>query len=196
MSGPTVFGVYGNSDSGKTMLLEALIKQLTKDGYTVASVKKTNKAIAMDCEGKDTWRHHTAGAGLVVFSSTCETDFLVYTSLSNSDIINKIKTFGSYDFIFVEGANDPMIKKIKVGTGAQRDNTVLCYKNNFKEIYRFIIKEHQQGSSIPQLKIQINGKNIPLSEFPEQIITNTLIGLLRSLKGVDDIHTATIQLTT
>ncbi|MDG6219407.1 MAG: hypothetical protein QCI00_08195 [Candidatus Thermoplasmatota archaeon] len=37
-----------------------------------------------------------------------------------------------------------------------------------------------------QVKLEINGKKIPLSEFPEEFIKNTLIGMLSTLKGVDE----------
>ena len=78
MSIPAIFGIYGNSDTGKTTLIEHLVSQLTKEGYMVATVKQTKKAISLDTMNKDTWRYHNAGAELVVFSSQCETDFLLY----------------------------------------------------------------------------------------------------------------------
>ena len=37
------------------------------------------------------------------------------------------------------------------------------------------------------LIIKVNGKQIPLTEFPEEIIKNTLQGMISSLKGVDEI---------
>ena len=39
-----------------------------------------------------------------------------------------------------------------------------------------------------KLKIKVNDKNIPLTEFPENFIQNTLFGMLKSLKGVDEIE--------
>jgi len=35
--------------------------------------------------------------------------------------------------------------------------------------------------------IKVNGKEIPLTEFPTDFIINTICGMLKSLKGVDDI---------
>jgi molybdopterin-guanine dinucleotide biosynthesis protein B len=69
MSTSTVFGIYGNSDSGKTTLIVKLVEQFVKEGYLIATIKQTKKAISMDTKRKDTWRHHGAGAELVVFSS-------------------------------------------------------------------------------------------------------------------------------
>jgi len=44
------------------------------------------------------------------------------------------------------------------------------------------------------LTIMVNGKKIPLTEFPEEIITNTLLGMIQSLKGVEEIHTVEISI--
>ena len=43
------------------------------------------------------------------------------------------------------------------------------------------------------LKIRVNDKHVPLSEFPEQVIKNTLFGMLKSLKGVNEIETFEIK---
>lgn len=37
-----------------------------------------------------------------------------------------------------------------------------------------------------QVELRVNGKMIPLSEFPEEFIKNTIIGMVSTLKGVDE----------
>jgi len=138
MSTSTVFGIYGNSDSGKTTLIVKLVEQLVKEGYLIATNKKTKKAISLDTKRKDTWRHHSAGAELVVFSSSCETDFLLNISMSTSEIIRRITEFGCYDISLVEGADDPCIPKIQIGVGNKRENTIASYDDNFNEILKII----------------------------------------------------------
>jgi molybdopterin-guanine dinucleotide biosynthesis protein MobB len=194
MSTSTVFGVYGNSDSGKTTLIVKLVKYLTKEGYQVATVKCTQKSISLDMRGKDTWRHHAAGAGLVVFSSANETDFLINMSMTTSEIVRRITEFGSYDLILVEGANDPDIPKIQLGVSQKRKHTVASYKNNFNEILQLIKREMKTKQPLRRLSVTINGKNILLTKFPEHILTNTIIGMLSSLKGVQNIKNITINL--
>ena len=80
---PFVIGFYGESDSGKTTLIVDIISSLTKEKYNVASVKTTDKNIGIDSEGKDTWKHTSAGAQLVVFSSDCETDYLIKRKMNS-----------------------------------------------------------------------------------------------------------------
>jgi molybdopterin-guanine dinucleotide biosynthesis protein MobB len=194
MSTSKVFGIYGNSDSGKTTLIVKLVEQLVKEGYLVATIKQTKKAISMDTKRKDTWRHHGAGAELVVFSSICETDFLLNKSMSTSEIIRRIAEFGCYDIILVEGADDPCIPKVQIGVGKKRENTIAFYEDNFNEIFKIIKRELKMKPSLQRLCIAVNGRNIPLTEFPEQILTNTIVGMLGSLKDVQNIKEFTIQL--
>ena len=194
MSMPSVFGVYGVSNTGKTTVLAQLVTRLFKDGYRVATVKQTNKAISMDMERKDTWRHRQAGAQLVVFSSRCETNFLLSTRQSTSEILQKISGFGDFDVILIEGVDAPDVPKIQIGSGKKRPNTVCVFKNNIEEILSFIKKGIQRKHSDNPLSIQVNGKEIPLSPFPAQIIANTILGMLRSLKEVDDINEVRIEL--
>ena len=47
-----------------------------------------------------------------------------------------------------------------------------------------------------QVTIKVNGKDIYLTEFPTQIITNVLLAILKSLKDVEDIKDAVIELKT
>lgn len=194
MSMPIVFGVYGNSDTGKTTLIAHLVAQLTKEGYQIATIKQTKKAISMDTTDKDTWRHHHAGAQLVVFSSRCETNFLLKKTLNISEILRRISAFGNFDIILIEGANDPDIPKIQIGIGKKRSNTIAFYKDNFQEIIALIKRELKIKPSVPDLSVLVNGKEIPLTKFPTQIISNTIMGMLGSLKNVQNINEVTIEL--
>ncbi len=46
------------------------------------------------------------------------------------------------------------------------------------------------------ISIKVNGKNVPLTEFPEEFIANTIKGMLSSLKGVDEIEDVEIKIKT
>ncbi len=45
-----------------------------------------------------------------------------------------------------------------------------------------------------QVTIKVNGKDVFLTDFPTQIITNILIGILKSLKDVEEIKEAAFEL--
>jgi hypothetical protein len=45
-----------------------------------------------------------------------------------------------------------------------------------------------------KIEIEVNGKAIELSGFPAKIIKNAIIGMLKALRGVDEIESAVIRL--
>jgi molybdopterin-guanine dinucleotide biosynthesis protein B len=57
-----VFGVTGWKNSGKTTLVEALVRELTGRGWRIATVKHAHHDFDIDKEGTDSYRHRKAGA--------------------------------------------------------------------------------------------------------------------------------------
>jgi hypothetical protein len=96
---------------------------------------------------------------------------------------------GCHDAILVEGAHDFSIPKIRLGDIEERDNTIGYYQDNFEEIYKLIKKEIDNRIVLDDqnISVRVNGKSVSLSEFPADIIKNGIVGMLRSLKGVDKI---------
>lgn len=43
------------------------------------------------------------------------------------------------------------------------------------------------------ISIKVNGKQIRLTEFPSKFIKNTICGMLKALKGVDEIEDVEIS---
>lgn len=64
-----VVSVVGKSDSGKTTLMEGLIRALTARGWRVATVKHHIHDFDIDIPGKDSWRHAKAGAVVTMISA-------------------------------------------------------------------------------------------------------------------------------
>jgi hypothetical protein len=46
-----------------------------------------------------------------------------------------------------------------------------------------------------KITINVNGKGIELTEFPARIILNVILGILQSLRGVDEVYSAEITLS-
>ncbi|GAB4276927.1 MAG: molybdopterin-guanine dinucleotide biosynthesis protein B [Coriobacteriia bacterium] len=57
-----VVAVVGKSDSGKTTLIESLVRELSARGFRVATAKHHACASEVDVPGKDSHRHAKAGA--------------------------------------------------------------------------------------------------------------------------------------
>ncbi|MBA5776603.1 molybdopterin-guanine dinucleotide biosynthesis protein B [Stappia sp. F7233] len=69
MTQPPVFGVTGWKNSGKTTLVERLVRELTGRGFRVSTVKHAHHAFDIDHEGTDSFRHREAGATEVALVS-------------------------------------------------------------------------------------------------------------------------------
>jgi molybdopterin-guanine dinucleotide biosynthesis protein B len=195
MKRPIVFGFYGKSNTGKTSLMVKVIKRLVDDDLKVATVKITDKNIGVDTEGKDTWKHGQAGASLVVLSSLTETDFLLKQHKQMKDVLQHIGELGTHDIVLVEGAHEPSIPKIRIGDAPEREHTILSYDGDFDGLIQLIMNDVVKKEDVvdESISIRVNGKKIPLTEFPSAFIKETITGMLTPLKGVDEINDVEIS---
>ncbi|MDU8928440.1 molybdopterin-guanine dinucleotide biosynthesis protein B [Alisedimentitalea sp. MJ-SS2] len=65
-----VFGVVGWKNSGKTGLMERLVREFTARGLRVATLKHAHHAFDVDQKGRDSHRHRMAGAAQVMLASS------------------------------------------------------------------------------------------------------------------------------
>ena len=112
----------GYSNSGKTTLIEKVIRLLAGRGYDVATVKHTHKNFSMDAEGKDSWRHKAAGAKTVVLASPSQVS-VVSDSDGELSIDDVLKSYVSKaDILIVEGFKRDSYPKIEVSrNGSSHD---------------------------------------------------------------------------
>lgn len=69
MRAQKIFGIVGWKNSGKTTLVEALVREMTGRGLLVSTVKHAHHAFDIDVPGKDSYRHREAGAHEVIVAS-------------------------------------------------------------------------------------------------------------------------------
>lgn len=191
MKNPAVFGFYGESNTGKTSLIVKVIKRLTNEKFKVVTVKITDKNIGIDTEGKDTWKHNQAGSKIVVLSSPVETGFIIKRNKDIEAILQHIGELTDCDVVLIEGANDPSTPKIRLGKNIQeRENTIISYDGKLDTIIELIKGEieKRKDDETGKVIVRINGKQIPLTEFPSEFIKRTIIGMMSPLKGVDKIN--------
>lgn len=68
---PYIFGVSGRKNTGKTKIVCEIVKELSRRGYHVATMKHDGHEFEPDRPGTDTFRHLNAGAfGTAIFSKT------------------------------------------------------------------------------------------------------------------------------
>ena len=154
-SHPMILGFYGKSNIGKTTLIEKLISDLASQGYSIAAVKRTDKPINVDTPGKDTARFSRAGAKSVVLSTPSGTTYFVQTHSEEKDIINHLQSMDGFDFIFIEGAHEEQIPKIRLGRIKKRLNTIFTYNGDYSMLF-----EKLQSDKLKEL---LNGKTYSIS---------------------------------
>jgi molybdopterin-guanine dinucleotide biosynthesis protein B len=190
---PLILGVYGESKSGKTNLIVKIIKQLTNESLKICSIKISDKKIDIDTKGKDTCKFTKAGSKLVVLSSKNKIYFLLNKREDISEVIPQINSIDDFDLILIEGANDNFTQKIRLGDIQERKNTMFSYKGDFYGLIQKLKKEINIRKNMSKTSIKVNGKQILLTDFPEDFIKNTICGMLKSLKGVDEIKNVEIK---
>ena len=65
-----IISFVGHSNSGKTTLIEQIVRILSRKGYRVGVLKHTHGAIKADKRETDTDRFRLAGAGISSISDT------------------------------------------------------------------------------------------------------------------------------
>jgi molybdopterin-guanine dinucleotide biosynthesis protein B len=135
-----ILGIYGYQDAGKTKHVEELVAALVKKGYRVSSIKHTPHKISIDCEGKDTWRHWTAGSDPVAFSSDIETSIIKHSKMPLDEIARMIMHEFGPDVLIVEGCKEGSFPKVAIGDVEPRKGTVMA-NPSMKKLVRYIETE-------------------------------------------------------
>jgi molybdopterin-guanine dinucleotide biosynthesis protein B len=115
---PPIICIVGQSDSGKTTLMEKLIPELKARGLRIGTVKHAFHGFDMDREGKDSWRHHQAGADAVAVASPHQT--AIIKTVAGDSLETIAAHLKEMDLILVEGykrARRPKIEVVREATG-------------------------------------------------------------------------------
>lgn len=210
---PPVVAIVGKSKSGKTTLIEKLISELKSRGYRVATIKHATRGLALDKPGKDSWRHMQAGseATAIVSSDRIVLIKLVTHSVGLDEIV---RFFGEdYDIILAEGFKQsgapkieihrkevgPPLSSVRKLIAIATDEALETKARQFSlQDIKGLADLLENGFIKPQrerISIYVNNSPISLTAFPKNIITNTLVAMVSSLKGVGNITRLEVFLT-
>ena len=110
-----VIAVIGHMNSGKTTVIEKLVRELRGRGYRVATAKHIQKkGFSMDTEGKDTWRHATAGANPVISVSDIETAIMIKNGENNFSLEQIFSFLLEIDVVLLEGFSRTVLNDKRV----------------------------------------------------------------------------------
>ena len=111
---PPVLIFVGHSGSGKTTLIEKLLPELTGRGLRLATIKHAHHKVALDHQGKDSWRYTQAGAALSMLVTADELQ-LVADAVDRRDPAQLAQRFlGEADLILAEGFSHAPGVKIEI----------------------------------------------------------------------------------
>ena len=119
-----IVAIVGKSQSGKTMLVEQLIRELKKRGYRIAALKHSHCGIEIDHPGKDSWKFTQAGSDAVCISSP---DKLAFIKNLNCELkVEEITPIlgSEFDLVLAEGFKKSKIRKIEVHRKELGDNLI------------------------------------------------------------------------
>ncbi|WP_112311187.1 molybdopterin-guanine dinucleotide biosynthesis protein B [Pseudogemmobacter bohemicus] len=109
-----IYGVIGWQNSGKTTLMERLVREITGRGLSVSTVKHVHHHVDLDQPGKDTWRHREAGAAEVVLASSKRFAILREHRGPEPDLTAVLARLAPVDLVLVEGYKRDSHPKIEV----------------------------------------------------------------------------------
>jgi molybdopterin-guanine dinucleotide biosynthesis protein B len=110
-----VIGFAAWSGTGKTTLIEKILRELKSQGYRVAVLKHDAHKFEIDREGKDSWRFTNAGADMMLISSGTKTAIVEQRPRSFEENLSMIH---DVDIILVEGYKQEAVPRIGISRKA------------------------------------------------------------------------------
>jgi molybdopterin-guanine dinucleotide biosynthesis protein B len=203
---PPVVSIVGMSNSGKTTFIEKLLPELAARGYQVATIKHVPRQAHFDRPDKDSFRHLAAGSQATLIASR---DQLVQIRpmIPGANLAELVRLLGdNYDIVLAEGFKQDRAAKIEVHRrqigppleGLKRLTAIVTDEPLAAKVRQFSLEDVkgvadllEKGFIKPQrqrLAMFVNGEPLPLASFPRRIVTNTLLAITSSLKGVDKVN--------
>lgn len=143
-----VVSFVGKSNSGKTTLLEKVVKELKIRGFRVGVVKHTSHDFDIDHSNKDTWRLTQAGSDIVAISSAKKISLIeqVENEMPLEQIISFFKD--RVDIVLTEGYKHSKTAKIEVSRSEQ-GHELLCVEDDLLAI----VSDQRFPVEVPQFDL-------------------------------------------
>jgi molybdopterin-guanine dinucleotide biosynthesis protein B len=240
MLSPRAVSVVGFKASGKTRVVEALVRELTRRGHRVGTLKHTSDDVVLDTPGKDTWRHREAGSVATAILESGRGAFFIDRPMG---VEEAVEVLGTIDFVVLEGfksldtvarvivprereeigelsngleiaISGPAVEGLSVESEVPaipldraegladvveekafpllpRMDCGGCGYEDCRSLAEAIVAgeadaERCVGYSPGGVRLRINGRLVPMNAFVRSTTKNVVMGLVRSLKGVEE----------
>ena len=181
--------------------------ELKRRGYRLAVIKHAGGDFEIDQQGKDSWRLAQAGSDAVILSSPSKVALLKPVERDLTPIEVSTLIGQGFDLILTEGFKGSNLPKIEVHRkelgmdlvcspgqlfALVTDEPLETKTRQFpREDVKGLANLLEEGFIKPQrerVSLYINNAPIPLSTFPREFITNVLLAMVSSLKGVGEVR--------
>lgn len=136
--------VAASSNSGKTTLIEKVVKVLKTRGFRVAVIKHTSKGFDLDKPGKDSWRFREAGAEAVVLVGPGK--MALMQSIDHDPTLEELERIVDADVMIHEGFKKSARNKIEVFRHGVSGERPLCLDD---PSYVALVSDRLYDVSIP-----------------------------------------------
>ncbi|EKF1560785.1 molybdopterin-guanine dinucleotide biosynthesis protein B [Listeria monocytogenes] len=158
----TILQIIGFKNSGKTTLLNALIRASRKENYTVSAIKHDAHDFSVDHVGTDSYSFQESGAEAVVIANSRQYAVMEQTGI---DLKTAIQKLPESDIVLIEGYKEGPFPKIIL----IREQAEIELLNNSKAV-------HKIATHNPALKKEaiFIGEEKALNTFAETLIKEFL----------------------
>ncbi len=113
---PYILGICAaNSGSGKTFVIERLIPDLKKRGYSVSAIKHAHHNFDIDKPGKDSFKIRESGAKQTLIFNAGRSALITENGKKDFDLNKALEQINQpTDIILVEGLKTMLIPKIEI----------------------------------------------------------------------------------
>jgi len=201
--------IVGAKDTGKTSLIESLTRELVSRGRTVAYIKHTHVDATLEAEDTDTARLRDAGASVTALTGS---DFTIAHRASGRGVAElSFRVASPGDIVLAEGFKETPGKKIVVAGGdldVSALEGVVALVGDAPEGHKGPVYSPDQTSELCDLieklaaipsdqtwatRLLINGEEVPLNPFVQDVMASALEGMTEVLKDVPGVDTLELR---
>lgn len=198
-----IVSIVGESNSGKTTLIEKLINRCKSDDIRVAVIKHTAGGYELkDKDGSDSDKFTKSGADYVMVKSAKTSNLFILNELPLEKAI--FMMFNEVDLIILEGFKEFKVpykilvvrEKEDIPTAIGKDISCLYSRNPIETSLELDVFSEETLDSMfekiqEQLKVKamlfVNGKKIPMKDFIEEMVTSVVKGVVVPLNLPDRV---------
>jgi molybdopterin-guanine dinucleotide biosynthesis protein MobB len=145
-----IFGIAGFKNAGKTTLVVDLVREMTRRGLRVATVKHAHHEFDIDHPGKDSFLHRQAGAAEVIVSSARRWAHISELNESPEPSLEELLAhLGDVDLVLIEGYKHGGHPRLEVRRSGQADGLLAA---EHSEIAAIVCDDDVPESPVPVLK--------------------------------------------